>query len=290
MGFLTSPKKKVKFKEPAVSAASRKELAARGRESVAFPTQQIADLTETELEVERQVKARLEQGPSELTRRGLDLTAAAAEQTDPLQDPTIKALIAEATRIGQEETGRVGRAVQISGNLGSTTGRDALGRSVGATQERVISAVSPLISQKLGITERARTNLIGTEEGLEANRLGLGGAVGALRRSIKQSKFNATLNKFINDINFRFVTQSNLLKSTLVSPQAVVSGGGPSELQKAAAIGAQIAPFVAGIAGAGGGGGAAGAFSAFTAAGGGQTGTTNNKNQNQTGAFIDISG
>lgn len=258
MGLFDSPKKKVKFKELAVSAASRKELQARGNESVAFPTRQIADLTDTELEVERQAQARLEQGPSELTQLGLDLTAEAARGTDPLEDPTIKALIAEATRIGQEETGRVGRAVQIRGGLGSTTGRDVLGRSVGATQERVIAAASPLISQKLGITERARTGLIGAEETLEAGRLGLGGAVGALRRSIKQEKFDADINKFIRDINFRFGTQAGLLQSTLVSPTPVVTGGGPSEFQKAASIASQVAPVVAGFSTGGAGGALAG--------------------------------
>lgn len=249
MGLFSSPKKEVGFEEPKLSKEARKELVARGKESIEFPTRQIADLTPAELEVERQAIARLEEGPSELTRLGLDLTREAAIGTDPLQDPTIKALIAEATRIGQEETGRVGRGVQIRGGLGSTTGRDILGRSVGQTQERVIAAVSPLISQKLGITERARTGLIGAEESLEAGRLGLGGAVGALRRSIQQSKFAADIEKFVNDINFRFGTQANILQSTLTSPIPVVTGGGPSELQKVSGAISQLAPFVGGFSG-----------------------------------------
>ena len=235
MGLFSSGKSKVEFKESAQSAAANKRLKALGEESVAFPTRQIADLTDTELEVERQAIERLETGPSELTQRGLDLTAAAAEQTDPLQDPTIKSLIAEATRIGQEETGRVGRSVQIRGGLGSTTGRDVLGRSVGQTQERIIAAASPLISQKLGITERARTNLIGAEEGLETNRLSLGSAVGGLRRRIKQAKFDADIEKFITDINFRFGAQANVLKGQ-IDKTPVVSGGDPSLFSQAAPI------------------------------------------------------
>lgn len=271
MGLFTSKKESIGFAEPKRSREAGEELLARGMESVAFPTQRIADLTPAELEVERQVIARLEGGPSELTQRGLDLTAAAAEGIDPLKDPTIRALIDEATRIGQEETGRVGRSVQIRGGLGSTTGRDELGRSTTATEQGIVAAASPLISQQLGITERARTGLIGVEEGLEANRLSLGGAVGSLRRNIQQSKFDASINKFIDDINFRFGTQARLLQTQLVAPSTFTKGGGPSEIQKVTGAINQLSGLSAAASGFGsqfGGGGN------IPTGGGAQTGQT----------------
>lgn len=240
MGLFGSEKSEIEFVESAQSKRAGAELEKRGTESIAFPTRQVADLTEIELKIEEQARAQVFGGPSELTQRGIDLTAAAAEQTDPLQDPTIKALIAEATRIGQEETGRVGRAVQIRGALGSTTGRDVLGRSVGQTQERIISAVSPLISQKLGITERARTDIIGLTEGLEVNRASFGGAVSALRRSIVGAKSAADIEKFINEINLKFGPQANILQS-LRDKTPVITGGDPSLFSQAAPIIGDIA-------------------------------------------------
>lgn len=232
--FKASPSE-VSFVESARSKKAGEELLKRGLESVSFPGRMIEDLTDIELAIEEQARQQVIGGPSELTQRGIDLTAAAAEQTDPLQDPTIKALIAEATRIGQEETGRVGRAVQIRGGLGSTTGRDVLGRSVGETQERIITAATPLISQKLGITERARKDITGLTERLETERAGFGSAVSNLRRSIKESKSAATIEKFINDINTRFGLQADLLKGQ-INRETLITGGDPSLLTQAAPL------------------------------------------------------
>ncbi len=228
-------KSEVSFVESARSKKAGEELLKRGLESVTVPGRMIDDLTDIELRIEQQARDQVFGGPSETTQRGIDLTAAAAEQTDPLEDPTIKALIAEATRIGQEETGRVGRAVQISGNLGSTTGRDVLGRSVGATQERIIAAASPLISQKLGITERARLDITGLTERLETQRASFGGAVSNLRRGITESKSAAQIEKFITDLNIRFGLQANLL-SGQTNRETLITGGDPSLLTQAAPL------------------------------------------------------
>lgn len=232
--FKASPSE-VSFVESARSKKAGEELLKRGLESVTVPGRMIDDLTDIELAIEAQAREQVIGGPSETTQRGIDLTAAAAEQTDPLEDKTIKAIIAEATRIGQEETGRVGRAVQISGNLGSTTGRDALGRSVGATQERIISAVSPLVSQQKGITERARLDITGLTERLETQRATFGGAVSNLRRGIKESQSAAKIEKFITDLNIRFGLQANLLTGQ-TNRETLITGGDPSLLTQAAPL------------------------------------------------------
>ncbi len=240
MGLFSSKKSKVEFTESAQSKRAGTELEKRGTESISFPTRQVSDLTEIELKIEEQARRQVFEGPSETTQRGIDLTAAAAEQTDPLEDPTIKALIARATEIGQEETGRVARGIQIRGGLGSTAGRNLLGRSVEQTQAGVIAAASPLISQKLGITERARTDITGLTERLEVNRATFGGAVSNLRRGIAGAQSAADIEKFINDINFRFGTQANILKS-LRDKTPVISGGDPSLFSQAAPIIGDIA-------------------------------------------------
>ena len=255
MGLFSSSKSKVEFKESPQSQRAGAELEKRGTESVSFPGRDVLDLTDIELKIEEQARAQVFGGPSETTQRGIDLTAAAAEQTDPLQDPTIKALIARATEIGQAETGRVARGVQIRGALGSTTGRDVLGQSIGATQERIISAVSPLVSQKLAITERARTDIIGLTEGLETQRAGFGGAVSALRRSITGAKSAATIEKFINEVNLKFGAQAGILQS-LRDKTPVITGGDPSIFQQAAPLlGAAALGFATGGLSFGGGGG-----------------------------------
>lgn len=278
MGLFSSSPAKVKFVESAQSKRAGSELEKRGTESIKFPGRDVLDLTDIELRIEEQARAQVFGGPSELTQRGIDLTAAAAEQTDPLQDPSIKALIAEATRVGQEETGRVARGIQIAGGLGSTPGRDILGRSVGKTEKGIIAAATPLISQKLGITERARKDITGLTERLETERATFGGAVSKLRRGIKEAKSASAIEQFLNEINIRFGPQVDILKS-LRDKKAVVTGGGPSLFQQAApligavTLGALTGGLSFGATGAAGAAGAASTGAGATATGAGSAAT-----------------
>lgn len=305
MGLFSSPKKKVKFVEPAASAEARRELVARGKESVAFPARQIADLTEAELEVERQAQVRLTAGPSPEREAIIqEFLRTATTPADVANLPELQAIFKQITELGEIEAGRLGRGLQIRGSIGTTGGRDILGRRVTETQERLVGAAAPFLAEARGLKAQAGRDvgtLVGQREAETTGRLGLSAAVGELRRGITQAKLDVPFEKALRDLEFRFQIQPGLLQSALVSPQPVITGGGPSELQKAAGIVSQIAPFVAGISGAGGGGGVSGAFSAFTAAQGAQGGGSNTadllrdllsglQKGNRNTGIIDISG
>ncbi len=243
--------KKVGFTEPEQSAEARRLSIELGTESVKFPGRRIADLSQTEIEVERQVQQLLKAGPSperEAVLQELLKTATA----DVTEDPQLQAIFAKITEAGQLEANRLGRGLQISGAAGSTPGRDILGRSVTDVQERLTAAAFPFLALKQQ-AGRDVSNIISQRFGEKTTALGLGGAVGQLRRGIEQSKLDIELEDFIRDINFRFGTQANILAGAQVQPTAVVSGGGPSTGQQIAGGVQSLLPLL--LLGGGGGGG-----------------------------------
>ncbi len=255
MGLFSSPKVKDKFIEPAVSREAREELFARGKESVDFPTRGIADLSETELEVERQAQAQLTAGPS--PERETVIQEALRTATTPANVanlPELQAIFKQIAELGEIEANRLGRGLQIRGSIGSTPARDILGRQLTATTEALARGAAPfLIEARRAKSQAGRdvSTFVGQREAETTGRLGVGGAVGALRRDIEQIKLDADLNKFLRDIQFRFQTQPNLLGAALVTPRITTTGGGPSELQKVSSAISQIAPFVSAFSGAG---------------------------------------
>ena len=244
--------KKVGFTEPKASAEARRLSLELGQESVKFPGRKIADLTETELEVERQIQDILQAGPS--PEREAVLQQLLKTATTPIgESPQLQAIFKQITEAGQEEAGRLGRSLQIRGSMGTTGGRDILARNLTDVQQRLVGAAAPFLAlqQQAG---RDVSNIISQRFGEKTTALGLGGAVGQLRRGIEQTKLDVELEDFIRDINFRFGTQANILAGAQVNPTAVVSGGGPSTGQQIAG-GIQTALPLLFLAGGGGGSG-----------------------------------
>ncbi len=240
MGLFSSSSKKVKFVEPAASAEARKELVARGKESVAFPTRQIADLSDSELEVERQTQALLGAGPSPEREAVLQETLRmATTATDVANLPELQAILADITERGEIEANRLGRGLQLRGSIGSTPGRDILGRKLTDVQRSLVGAAAPFLSEARQLKAQAGqdvSTIVGQREGETLNRLGLGGAVGSLRRNISQAKLDAPLEQALRDIEFRFQIQPGLLANALVTPEATITGGGPSLFSQAAPL------------------------------------------------------
>ena len=263
MSLFGSPKKKVKFAEPAKSAEARKEIVARGTESLAYPTQQMADLSEMELDVELRVRELMESGPSSEREAVLgEFTKTATTPVDVANLPELQAIFKGITEEGQEEAGRIGRSLQLRGSLNTTGGRDVLGRHTTDTTEALMRGAAPYLAQARELKAQAGRDvgtLAGQKELETTSRIGLSAAIGELRRNIGQAKTDADYQKLINDINFRFGVQPQILSSALVNPQPYVSGGGPSEMQKISSAVSQIGGVTSALSGFSGGGGTGGA-------------------------------
>ena len=83
--------------------------------------------------------------------------------------PEVQGIISEAKEAGNLLTNRLGRMLQSSGNITSTTGRDVLGRAVTDVQKRLSASLAPFAAEermrrerlipeleRLGLTEELR--------------------------------------------------------------------------------------------------------------------------------------
>jgi hypothetical protein len=83
--------------------------------------------------------------------------------------PEVQGIISEARESGNLLTNRLGRMLQASGNITSTTGRDVLGRAVTDVQKRLAASLAPFAAEerlrrerlipeleRLGLTEELR--------------------------------------------------------------------------------------------------------------------------------------
>jgi len=251
--------KSVGWSEPKASKEARKLLLERGQASLAYPTKQIANLSAMELEVERQAQARLTAPPSPERETIIqEFMRKATTPADVANLPELQAIFKQITELGELEANRLGRGLQIRGTLGTTGGRDILGRHATATTEALMRGAAPFLSEARGLKAQAGRDvgtLVGQRETETTGRMGVAAAVGELRRGITQAKLDAPFEKALRDLEFRFQIQPGLLRSVLVSPQPVTTGGGPSEMQKISSAAGQIAPFVSALSGLGGFGG-----------------------------------
>lgn len=99
------------------------------------------------------------------------------QQQDIFSLPEVQAIISEARRTGDLLTNRIGRALQTTGNITSTSGRDILGRAVSDVESNLVATLAPfaesqrnrrasLIPQleSLGLTEEERKRLVAQAE------------------------------------------------------------------------------------------------------------------------------
>jgi len=138
--------------------------------------------------------------------------------------PEVQGIIQEANTTGNLLANRLGRALQASGNLTSTTGRDVLGRAVTEVQKSLASSLAPFAME-----ERARrASMIPMLESLgltEEER----------ERGFSQAEFDALFEKLSTEAYLPYTLKAPLLQSVIGSQPAVqpiIQGQQPSAISQ----------------------------------------------------------
>ena len=233
-----------------------------------IPTQQIAGLSDSELQAQQALSQLL---GTPATGEGYAAASAELMRTiggiDIQSDPYFGAVSREALAAGQLETNRVGRGLQLTGNLSSTSGRDVLGRSVAQTQSNVANALAPYAEAERGRQFASAGQLAGLDalsQEMLMNQINMGATVGAQPRLIEQAGADAEFRQQLQQVLFPYEVQGGIA-SNLVSGGgqfATVSGGDPSLFsQIAPVLGMAALGFATGGAGLAAAGGTAGSMS-----------------------------
>lgn len=258
IGSIFGGSKSKKVKLPPQFHEAMNELLARGKADVKFPTAGVAPLSpEQKQAIARGTAFAGSPVPSELGLAS-ETFAGLTAPGDILDRPEVRGVIGKATEEGNLLLNRAARSIGLRqpGTTAGTPGRDILGRGVTAVQERIAAALSEFLNAAENRKLAAAQGLQGVgaaKDTAELRRVGTGIDLGALTRSIEQQIEDARFQKMINDINFRFQTQPQILSSVLGNVQGTVTGGQPSTFAQAspligqllgAAINAQGAPAI----------------------------------------------
>ena len=147
---------------------------------------------------------------------------------DFLSLPEVQAIIFEATEKGDLLTNRISRALQATGTITSTPGRDILGRAVTDVQKSITSSLAPFAAEERARRER----LIPT---LEA----LGITDEELSRATTQAELDALFNQKITELNLQTGLRPRLLESVIgLQPavQPIIEGAQPSSITEFAPL------------------------------------------------------
>ena len=142
-------------------------------------------------------------------------------QEDFLSAPDVQALIQETIAQGNLLTNRVGRALQASGNITSTPGRDVLGRTVKQIEQSIVARLSPFAESARGRKLEAAKLL----EGLEISDV-------ERERIIQQAEFDADFAQKLQTVLQPFTLRKPLLESIIglqPAQQPIITGGGASD-------------------------------------------------------------
>jgi len=138
--------------------------------------------------------------------------------------PEVQGIIQEANVAGNLLTNRLGRALQASGNLTSTSGRDVLGRAVTEVQKSLASSLAPFAME-----DRARrTSMIPVLESLGLTEEERG-------RGITQAELDALFEQLSTQTYFPYTTQAPMLESVIGNQPAVqpiIQGQQPSAISQ----------------------------------------------------------
>lgn len=136
--------------------------------------------------------------------------------------PEVQGILLEARESGDLLANRLGRMLQSSGNLTSTTGRDVLGRAVTDVQKRIAASLAPFAAEERGRRERLIPEL---------ERLGL---IEELRRQgVTQAELDALFQQQTTESRQLETFTIPLLKSIIEQQSGIVpviEGKGPSSL------------------------------------------------------------
>jgi len=236
-----SKSKKVKL--PGQYYAAMDELLARGKETVNMPTQGVAPLSG----MQNQAINLGQQFISSPESADIDFASQTyrdiAAPGDILDRPEVRGITAKAVEEGNLMLNRLGRGMVNQGNFGSNTGRDILGRGVTSIQERIAGALSEYLNAAENRRMGAASGLERTGAAKETStlkKIGTAVDLGSLTRSISQQIEDAQYNKAMNDINFRFNTQPQILSSIMSGSVGSVQGGEPSMFAQASPLIGQL--------------------------------------------------
>jgi hypothetical protein len=142
--------------------------------------------------------------------------------------PEVQGIIQEANVTGNLLANRLGRALQASGNITSTTGRDVLGRAVTEVQKSLASSLAPFAME-----ERSRRRALIPV--LEA----LGLTEEERKRGVSQAELDALFEKLSTETYLPYTVRKPLLESIIgLQPpvQPIIQGQQPSAISQYAPL------------------------------------------------------
>lgn len=167
-----------------------------------------------------------------------------AQPQDFFSLPEVQGIIQEANVTGNLLANRIGRALQASGNLTSTTGRGVLGRTVTEIQKSLAASLAPFAMEERG----RRASMIPILESLgltEEERA----------RGVTQAGYDARYEREATEAQLPMTYTAPLLQSIIGSQPSVlpiIQGQQPSAISQFAPL---IGPLMSAAMMGGGGGG-----------------------------------
>ncbi len=165
-------------------------------------------------------------------------------QQDIFSLPEVQGIIQEANMTGNLLTNRIGRALNASGNITSTTGRDVLGRAVTDVQKSLASSLAPFAMEE----RSRRRSMIPMLESLGLTEEERG-------RGVNQAQLDALFEQMSTETFLPMTITKPLLESVLGNQpgvQPIIQGQGSSAITDLAPL---IGPMLtAAMSGKSGGG------------------------------------
>lgn len=249
MSFLSGTSDKVTFREAETSLAAKKRVEGIAQiSSEGIPLREIAGFTDLENQAFALAQEFLTDATGEITiGRAIDIATQIAESPIDFSTPEIQGVVQEVRKSGDLALNRIGRQLQKTGTLSTTAGRDILGRSISETEKRTAAALSPLVSEFRARRLQATSllpGLVGAKAGTTVSRIGTGEAAGAAQRILQQRIEDALFTRAQQRFEFETTGRANINALLFEGATPIVKAGGPSELSKAASIGADVASLI----------------------------------------------
>lgn len=158
--------------------------------------------------------------------------------------PEVQGILLEARESGDLLANRLGRMLQASGNITSTTGRDVLGRAVTDVQKKIAASLAPFAAEERGRRERLIPQLetLGLTEELR-------------RQGVSQADLDALFQQQLTESQQLEKFTIPLLKSIIelqAGKQPIIKGQDPSTIAEFSPL---IGPLLEAVLSRGGGGG-----------------------------------
>jgi len=142
--------------------------------------------------------------------------------------PEVQGIIQEANVTGNLLANRLARALQASGNITTTTGRDVLGRAVTEVQKSLAASLAPFAMEERG----RRTSMIPMLESLGLTEEMMG-------RGVTQAQLDALFEQQATEAQLPMTFQAPLLQSIIGSQppvQPIIQGQQPSAISQYAPL------------------------------------------------------